>query len=235
MTIRSTSGLRAVSSNEEPIREADGPYVPAAGRAVLTPIYDLAMRTMMREGTFRARLVKQTLTEFSDGELLDLGCGTGTFSIAAADLAPTVRVTGLDGDLDVLAAARRKDSGGRVVWMQGLATRLPFADGRFGRVVASLLLHHLSDQDKHRALQEARRVLRRDGQLHICDWGSPRGLIPRAGFTLLRAIDGRANTRVHARGEIPELMRAAGFRSRSLTARLPTVWGTLELWRATLT
>ncbi len=225
---------RAISSTDDRIRAADGAYVPAAGRAVLTPIYDLAMRRTMREGTFRARLLKQTLTEISDGELLDLGCGTGTFSIAAAELAPTVRVTGLDGDLDVLGAARRKDAGRRVVWMQALATRLPFADGRFDRVVASLLLHHLSDQDKHRALQEAQRVLRPGGQLHICDWGPPRGLIPKAGFTLLRRIDGRGNTRAHARGEIPERMRAAGFRSRSLTARLPTVWGTLELWRATL-
>ncbi len=222
-------------SDDGCIPAATSRYVPAAGRAVLTPIYDLALRTTMREGTFRARLLRETLTDFSSGELLDLGCGTGTLSIAAAAFGPTVRVTGLDGDLEVLAAARRKDPGGRVVWMQGRATRLPFADDRFGRVVASLVLHHLSDQDKRRALQEVRRVLRPDGQLHICDWGPPRGLVPQAGFTLLRAIDGSRNTRAHARGEIPELIHAAGFRLRSLTARLPTLWGTLELWRATLT
>ena len=60
------------------------------------------------------------------------------------------------------------------------ARALPFRDGSFDRTVSSLLLHHLTRPAKRAALGEIARVLsKRDGELHVLDWG-------RAGDPLMR-------------------------------------------------
>ena len=232
MTDPLTSNPATTGGDAQLSADASGRYVPAAGRAALTGGYDLIMRASMREKTSRARLAEQTLHGLGQGELLDLGCGTGTLSLAIAEQVPSVQVTGLDGDPDALKLARRKDRRGRVTWIEGRATSLPFPNRAFDRVIASLLLHHLRDEDKRRALLEASRVLGPTGRLHVCDWGPPRGLVPRAGFAVLRVIDGRENTRAHARGATATMIAAAGFQTIVLMGRLATPWGTLEFWRA---
>lgn len=210
-------------------------YVPAAGREVLTPIYDVVTRTTMRESLFRPRLVAQTLAGLEPGgRVLELGCGTGALTALLADgMRKGGALTGLDGDTRALDRARARladpPAGSPVAdLLLGTATELPFADGVYDRVVASLLLHHLSDEAKAATLAEALRVLAPGGSLHIADWGRPAGLVPRAGFGLLRLIDGRENTRLHAQGGLPGLIAAAGFEGVERRGRMATVWGSLE-------
>ena len=217
-----------------PANGSEPRYVPAAGYAALTPLYDHAIRWTMREPLFRGLLVEQITDGLGSGTVLDLGCGTGTLTAAIAAAAPQARVVGLDGDAAILARARAKAGGGRIEWLEGSATELPFGDRSLDRVSASLLLHHLDDRAKEAALTEAARVLKQGGRLHIADWGRPRGLLMRASFTLLRALDGRANTRLHAEGGLPDAVRLAGFGPVVVTARLRTAWGTLELLAAEL-
>lgn len=89
---------------------------------------------------------------------------------------------GLDGDPDVLRIAHRKAANARieVVWDQGLAYALPYSDGSFDAVVASLILHHLIREDKTRALGEVYRVLRAGGSFHVADFGTPLNSLMRA-------------------------------------------------------
>jgi ubiquinone/menaquinone biosynthesis C-methylase UbiE len=99
----------------------------------------------------------------------------------------------------------------------------------------SLMLHHLGCEARRTALAEARRVLRGGGRLHVADWGSPRGALPKAGAQLLARIDDAESLREHLDGRLPTLVAAAGFDDVALRARMGTAWGTLELISAART
>jgi ubiquinone/menaquinone biosynthesis C-methylase UbiE len=96
------------------------------------------------------------------GRTLDLGCGTGrNLPLYARE----VRAIGVDPAADGLARARRRAPGVRLV--RASAEALPFRDGVFDTVVAGLVLCSVSDAP--RALAEARRVLRPDGELRALE------------------------------------------------------------------
>ena len=148
-------------------------YVPANGRFLPTSIYDRSIAITMREGAWRPRLVREVL-EGEPAEVLDLGCGSGTLAIAIAAATGGHRVTGIDGDPEILGIARAKPGAEDVEWVEGLADSLPFEDASFDRVVTSLLLHHLDPPIKRAALGEAHRVLSRAAG---CTW--PTSAAPR--------------------------------------------------------
>ena len=208
-------------------------YIPAAGRAAFTRLYDPALALTVRERRFRSLLEDQVLSELpSRSTVIDVGCGTGTFAISLARRRPDLRVVGIDGDETILERARAKDGADRVEWMQALAGELPIEDSSADAVTMSLLLHHLTPADKGSALEDAHRILKAGGKLHIADWGLPHGPGMRAAFFLLQALDGFENTRDHAAGKVPTFVRRAGFGAVTTTARLRTVWGSLELTEA---
>jgi SAM-dependent methyltransferase len=93
--------------------------------------------------------------------ILDAACGSGPLSAALRDRGAVV--TGIDASAGMLALARRRlgdDADLRVV---DLGDRLPFTDGAFDDVVASLVLHYLEDWGP--TLAELRRVLRPGGRV----------------------------------------------------------------------
>ena len=82
---------------------------------------------------------------------LDLACGTGflTRHLPGA-------VTGLDASAAMLAIARPRIPGGRVV--RGDALAPPFADGTFERVASGHFYGHLQPPERARFLAAARRL-----------------------------------------------------------------------------
>ncbi|MGE4427019.1 MAG: class I SAM-dependent methyltransferase, partial [Solirubrobacteraceae bacterium] len=184
------------------------------------------------ERTFRAALVRAAVAA-GPSSILDVGCGTGSQSIALADAAPHARITAIDGDPDALARARTRAAGRPITWTAALAQDLPLEDDTVDCVTASLLLHHLSPSTRLLALREMRRVLRPGGRLHIADWGRPQDPVMHLAFLAIRVLDGRQNTADHAAGRIPRIIRSAGFVDVQTTRRLRTVLGTLELLEAT--
>jgi len=213
---------------------SEASYVPAAGWKGLTRFYDPIIATTMRERLFRGKLADLAGAGLPQGgTLVDVGAGTGTFAIAFAARRPDARVVGIDGDPEIQALARRKPGADAVDWREGLAGELPLADDSADAVTMSLLLHHLLPADKHAALTEVRRVLRRGGRLHIADWGRPHDPLMRAAFGVVRIADGFDQTRDHRTGRLPQIVTDAGFRAVTCRARIRTGFGSLEILTAT--
>lgn len=93
--------------------------------------------------------------------ILDAGCGTGSLSAALRDRGALL--TGIDASARMLALARRRLGDDMALHLADLNDRLPFPDGAFDDVVASLVLHYLEDWGP--TLAEMRRVLRTGGRL----------------------------------------------------------------------
>src|SRR6185503_8685551 len=135
-------------------------YIPALSFRVLTPFYDTFFKWTMQEELFKRSLIEQAQIR-SAQRVLDLGCGTGTLTIMVKKAHPDSEVIGLDGDPQVLELARykAKQAGSRITFEEGMAYQLPYPDASFDRVLSSLVFHHLTTQDKERALAEIYRVL----------------------------------------------------------------------------
>jgi SAM-dependent methyltransferase len=115
-----------------------------------------------------------------DEVVLDIGCGRGLASIAAAELAPAGRVVGIDlwrsrdlsGNTPEAARANAQAAGvaSRVSFETGDATELPFEAATFDVVVSMTVFHNIpSAAGRRQAINEALRVLRPGGTLLVFD------------------------------------------------------------------
>lgn len=97
-----------------------------------------------------------------DGEVLEIGGGSGAMADGAARAYPNVRLTVTDIDDAMVHAARaRLAARGNVRVDRADVTDLPFADDAYDVVMSHLMLHHVIDWRD--ALAEAARVLRPGG------------------------------------------------------------------------
>lgn len=208
-------------------------FVPALGFKALTPLYDGVVKATTREGLFKQTLIAQA--NIQPGQhVLDVACGTGTLAVQMAQFQPLAQITGVDGDPEVLARARKKveRAGVRVRLDHANATALPYGAGQFDRVMTSLFFHHLDWPDKQRAASEILRVLKPGGELHMADWGRPANRLMRWLFFPVQVLDGFANTRSHVAGQLVELFQQAGFQAVVERGRISTMFGTLALYSA---
>jgi len=107
------------------------------------------------------------MANLSPGQrVLDVGCGTGALTLAAAERVAPGTVVGLDSSAEMLAVARRKPT--PVEWRDGRAEALPFADASFDAVLSQFAMMFFDDQI--RALREMKRVLRPSGRLVVAVW-----------------------------------------------------------------
>lgn len=203
-------------------------YIPALSFKWLTPLYDPLLKWVMREDTFKRKLVQQANIQ-PQMKILDLGCGTGTLTLMLKRTHPQAQIIGLDGDSEVLGIARDKTRGADIQWDEGLASSLPYPDSAFDRVVTSLVIHHLNQEDKRRAFKEVYRVLKPHGELHVLDFGAPHSSLTRFMTTYMRRLEETAD---NFDGMIPRFMAEAGFGSVSEAQNFVTIFGPLSLWRA---
>jgi SAM-dependent methyltransferase len=206
----------------------DPHFVPALGFHWLTPLYDPLVRLVVRERMLKSRLIEQA--DIHAGQsVLDVGCGTGTLAIMIKQSCPEVRVVGLDGDPRILEIARRKAEAAEieVEFVEGMAYAPPLADGSFDRALSTLVLHHLTTDEKRRTLNRLRKLLRSGGQFHIADWGPPQNLLMQIAALPMRLPGGADRVATHLRGQLPGLIEQAGFDDVQQTGHAMTMFGTL--------
>ena len=95
--------------------------------------------------------------------ILDAGCGAGPLFAALRDRGAVV--TGFDKSTGMLELARRRLGDAADLHEADLGSPLPFPNGAFDDVIASLVLHYLEDWTA--PLAELRRVLKPGGRLIV--------------------------------------------------------------------
>src|SRR5690242_7558808 len=96
-----------------------------------------------------------------DGHYLDIGCGTGNYTIALHKKG--YHFTGVDPSHQMLDEARSKSSD--VDWCFGSVEKIPFDDAFFDGAIATLTIHHW--ENLRDGLDELSRVLKPGSDLVI--------------------------------------------------------------------
>lgn len=203
-------------------------YILALSFRWLTPLYDPLLKWVMREEIFKRKLIQRANIQ-PNMNVLDLGCGTGTLTLMLKRAYPSVNITGMDGDEDVLKIAREKSHGADIQWDKGLASSLPYPDSVFDRVVTSLVIHHLVTDDKRLAFKEVFRVLKPHGELYVLDFGAPHSTLTRFMIIYMRRLEEAAD---NFDGLIPRFVAEGGFGSVKEAENFVTVFGPISIIQA---
>jgi ubiquinone/menaquinone biosynthesis C-methylase UbiE len=114
-----------------------------------------------------------------ENQVLDVGCGTGTLLLAAAErVGPAGALHGIEPAPEMAAHARHKAQARRVPLevIEASADSLPYPPASFDAVFCTLVFHHLPRSMQEDAVRETRRVLRPGGRVVIVDWQRPKSL-----------------------------------------------------------
>lgn len=111
------------------------------------------------------KAVFELLEPFPNMKILDVGCGTGNYSIKLAKLGCIV--SGIDISQEMLQIAKRKsqEMNLRIDFIRGNIEKMPFSDNFFDAIISVAVLEFVSNKDK--ALDEMFRVARQNGKIVI--------------------------------------------------------------------
>lgn len=147
------------------------------------------------------------------GDVLEIGSGSGSMGATLARAHPGARLTLMDYDPAMVAAAQKRvqASGRPVEVRQGNAAKMPFEPARFDTVTSFLMLHHVIDWEA--AIGEVARVLKPGGTL--------------IGYDLLDTVAARAvhhadrsPFRLYDRDALARQLHHAGFVSPMIEVSL---------------
>src|SRR5262249_48756613 len=145
-----------------------------------------------------------------NARVLDLGCGGGHVTFAAASHAREVVAYDLSPEmLDVVARAAKERGLGNVTTQQGVVERLPFPDASFDVVLSRFSAHHWHGFDA--ALREAARVLKPGGAAGFADSISPGTPLLDTWYQAIELLRDHSHVRSYSRGEWEAALAGAGF------------------------
>ena len=147
--------------------------------------------------------------------VLDVGCGTG--AQLERYLAAGCAVAGIDSSSAMLLRARERLGEGADLRLVD-AQHIPFEDGTFDLVSATLVLHELTADARDNVLAEMLRVLKEDGRILIVDFhpGPARG----AKGLVMRAVSFVAESIARHRDRSKAFLSAGGVPGLADSLRL---------------
>ncbi len=174
-------------------------------------LYDLS--TELFSG--RVRSLHRELLELAaiapGDRVLDVGCGPGRLTQAAALVAgPAGETAGIDPSLEMIELARKKATTARspATFRVAAIEAIPWPDGHFDAVLASMMIHHLPPELQRRGIAEVLRVLKPGGRFVAADFSAT----PGHGVGHILSVFGLRKGSGHAE-HLRSLAAASGFES----------------------
>jgi ubiquinone/menaquinone biosynthesis C-methylase UbiE len=207
-------------------------YIPALRFHWLTNIYDWLVSVLMPEKELKNEIIKNASIQ-DDYTVLDFGIGTATLSIMAYKSNPKATYKGLDIDDNILKIAKQKieNANVNIELIKYNGGTLPFSDNTIDRIITSLVLHHLTTEQKLEVFFEFKRILNPVGELHIADWGKASNFLMRLMFNVVQLLDGYKTTNDNVKGKLPNIIKQAGFKQIYISQKFNTVLGTVEIFQ----
>jgi SAM-dependent methyltransferase len=156
---------------------------------------------------------------------LDLGCGAGHVSFAAAPFAASITAYDLSEQmLAVVYTSAQQRHLANIAVKQGAAEQLPFPDATFDVVVTRFSAHHWSDVPA--AMQEVHRVLRPDGVAVVIDIVASENPLHDTTLQAVELLRDASHVRDYRASEWAAMFDAANFSFQQVSVwRLKMVFG----------
>ncbi|MFZ3451706.1 class I SAM-dependent methyltransferase [Arthrobacter sp. 7Tela_A1] len=135
-------------------------------------VYKYLLMAAYGNGIFALR--KQVAAAAPRGDyqrILDLGAGTGQYTMMLAEVYPEAQITALDPSRTSLNYAKRRSLDAGLDWrcVRSLAERTGLPDASFDLVTSFILLHEVPPHITRAILAESFRLLEPGGEIHFSD------------------------------------------------------------------
>jgi len=142
---------------------------------LLTKIYGGNGDIFAQRAAFALRAPAETYRN-----IVDLGCGTGQYTLKLAEAYPGAEITAVDLSISELtyAARRAEDAGVAVTFRRAPAENTGLPEGSADLVTSYILLHEMPPHAIAAVFAEAFRLLRPGGHVHFGDVGAYSGRTP---------------------------------------------------------
>ena len=132
-------------------------------------------------GQRRIDIIIKALEPKAGEKILDVGCGVGAFTFHCAKSG--AETSGIDYSPESIKVANelcaRFGVSQNATFVIGNATRLPFVDGYFDKIIAVDFIEHITTDEKEILLKEVHRVLKPEGRVVIF---TPNGIREKIGY-----------------------------------------------------
>jgi ubiquinone/menaquinone biosynthesis C-methylase UbiE len=160
----------------------------------LAPVFDLLFEPMNRG----LRLIGRSMFPPNEGmRILDVGCGTGAHLQLYRKY--NCALFGIDTSESMLRLARKKLNGTADLRLAD-ACEMPFESSSFDLVISMLMLHEMDEEIRPRAIDEMKRVVKKDGRILLIDFHTGpylffKGWLTKAIIVISEIIAGRRHFR----------------------------------------
>lgn len=176
-------------------------------------LYDFTTQKILKfDESFYKKIVNYSELKGTE-KILDLGCGTGAFSVYLKQNFKTINLSSVDGSDLMIKVLNKKIAKNKlsINALKGLAENLPYEDNTFDVIYAIFLFSYIPPTIKPSALKEINRVLKSNGKLVIIDIEEQHGL--KKGWNLLKYVSNPFFVEDGLNGEYLKLLDNSGFKN----------------------